>query len=181
MIAMRSCRLISFSLLFSFACGLALAIPGCESPPPPEGKRIGDLCPDIVGTTPDGKQVKLSDYRGKVVLVSFWGTWCGPCKAMLPGERSKVQGLSGRPFAMIGVASDPPDRLRDFLKIQSLPWPNIADGDHPGPIVRDWKIDRYPSAILVDPAGIIVGEWFGGLDFDELWESVERAVRAAQR
>jgi peroxiredoxin len=159
-----------------------LLSPGCESPPPPEGKTIGNMCPEIVGTDADGKTIRLSEYRGKVVLISFWGTWCPPCRALLPEERTKMQtDFAGRPFTILGVAADPPDRLKEFLKDSYLPWPNIADGSPPGPIVKEWKVDRFPSVMLIDHSGIIVNKWFGGAEPGDVWLQVERAVREAQR
>lgn len=165
-----------------FAVAAMSGVPGCAPPPPPpEGKRVGETCPDITGTDANGKTIRLSDYRGKVVLVSFWGTWCAPCRVLLPRERDKVQSqFAGRPFTIIGVASDNADTLREFLKTNFVPWPNIADGSPPGKIVREWNVDRFPSAMLIDHEGVIKAQWFGGADFDEIWLEVERAVKAAQ-
>ena len=166
--------------IVAIGCAVMIVTNGCEREPPPEGKRIGNRCPEIAGVDVDGNAVRLSDYKGKVVLVNFWGTWCGPCRTMIPHEREMVQTkYAGRPFVILGVAIDSPDRLKAFLKSNPLPWPNIADGN-PGTIAGQWHIDGVPSAILVDPAGVIVQSWFDGIDPDDVWLEVERAVRAAQ-
>jgi hypothetical protein len=67
---------------------------------------VGRPAPEITGEDLDGKPMKLSDYRGKVVLLTFWGHWCGPCRSMYPHERSLVKRLEGQPFALLGVNSD---------------------------------------------------------------------------
>jgi AhpC/TSA family len=67
---------------------------------------VGKTAPDIVGDDLDGKPFKLSDYRGKVVVLDFWGNWCGHCIGMYPNERSLVKRLDDMPFALVGVNSD---------------------------------------------------------------------------
>ena len=64
---------------------------------------VGKPAPEIDGVDLDGKPMKLSDYRGKVVVVVFWGSWCGPCMAEVPHERELVERLKGKPFALLGV------------------------------------------------------------------------------
>ena len=67
---------------------------------------VGNPVPDVEGVDADGKKVKLSSYKGKVVLFDFWATWCGPCVAMIPHEREMVEKLKGKPFALLGVNVD---------------------------------------------------------------------------
>jgi thiol-disulfide isomerase/thioredoxin len=159
--------------------GVAAIMPGCNPPPPP-GQQIGNSCIEISGTTPDGTQVKLSEYKGKVVLVSFWATWCPPCRELLPHERELVEGkYRNKPFAILGVALDEPEQLTAYLKSNPLPWISIADG-RPGTIAKQWKVDSIPSAVLVDHTGVIRGRWIGGFDPADLWAAVEKAVRTAE-
>jgi thiol-disulfide isomerase/thioredoxin len=68
--------------------------------------RIGKQAPDIIGEDLSGARFKLSDYRGKVVLLVFWASWCGPCIASVPHEKELVERFKGRPFAVIGVNAD---------------------------------------------------------------------------
>ena len=67
---------------------------------------IGQVAPEITGDDIEGVSLKLSDYRGKVVVLSFWATWCGPCMAMVPHERSLVKRMEGKPFALLGFNGD---------------------------------------------------------------------------
>jgi peroxiredoxin len=159
------------------AAGLFL-LAGCE-PPALEGRRVGNKCPEIYGDDPDGKPVRLSEHRGKVVLVSFWGTWCAPCRMILPHEREMVEvKYKGRPFVLLGVAQDSADDLKAFQKTNPLPWPNIVDGSKI--IAREWKIEGVPSAILVDHEGVIRKLWLDGINPTEVWNEVDKAVRAAE-
>ena len=67
---------------------------------------VGKPAPGIEGVDMDGKPLKLSDQKGKVVVLVFWGTWCGPCMAQVPEERKLVERLKGQPFALLGVDCD---------------------------------------------------------------------------
>ena len=148
---------------------------------PPEGKRPGNLCPEIAGFDVDGKPLKLSDYRGKVVLVSFWATWCPPCRQQLPHEREMATvKYANRPFTILGVAQDGAERLKDFFRTEPLPWPNIAD-DHAA-IAKAWECDSIPSAVLVDHEGVIRRSWVGtGMTPNEVWYAVEQLVADAEK
>ncbi|HEX3146505.1 MAG TPA: TlpA disulfide reductase family protein [Gemmataceae bacterium] len=148
---------------------------------PPEGMRAGNTCPEIAGLDAEGKPIKLSEYRGKVVLVSFWATWCPPCRKLLPHEREMVTvKYKDRPFVLLGVAADAPDTLKGFLKTNPMPWPNIADDQ--GVIGKQWQVDSIPSAVLVDHEGVIRRTWIGnGLDPGEVWYAVDPLVVDAEK
>ena len=64
---------------------------------------VGKPAPEIDGVDFHGMPLKLSDYQGKVVVVVFWGSWCGPCMARVPHEGELVECLKGQPFALLGV------------------------------------------------------------------------------
>jgi peroxiredoxin len=168
---------MGLAILFPVA---ALVLSSCESPAP-EGKRTGDISVEIHGADVDGNRIKLSDFRGKVVLVNFWGTWCPPCRAQIPHEREMVESkYAGRPFVLLGIAKDSPATLRNFLNTNPLPWPNIAEGDS-GVISRQWEVEGFPSAVLIDHDGRIIDRWLSGFDPKEVWAKVEEAVRAIEK
>jgi thiol-disulfide isomerase/thioredoxin len=67
---------------------------------------VGKLAPEIEGEDLDGHKLKLSDYRGKVVMISFWASWCGPCMRLVPDERALAERMKGKPFVLVGVNGD---------------------------------------------------------------------------
>jgi thiol-disulfide isomerase/thioredoxin len=71
-----------------------------------EHLTVGKLAPEIQGEDIDEHRLKLSDDRGKVVVISFWASWCGPCMQMVPHERVIAERLAGKPFVLIGVNGD---------------------------------------------------------------------------
>ena len=156
----------------------AAAFVGCDNAKS-EGRRVGQQAPDIVGSDENGVPVKLSDYRGKVVLVDFWATWCGPCRAVLPHEIALVKKTyKDRPFAVLGVNRDErAEDLREHLKREPQPWKNIFDK---GAISGDWGIQGLPSFVLIDADGAIRGKWVGAQDWDEVEKAVDKFVRAAE-
>jgi thiol-disulfide isomerase/thioredoxin len=70
-------------------------------------RAVGRPVPDITGNDLDGRPLKLRDYRGRVVLVNFWATWCFPCMKLIPHERELVARFQGEPFEIVGVNCDP--------------------------------------------------------------------------
>jgi thiol-disulfide isomerase/thioredoxin len=118
---------------------------------------VGKPAPEIDGVDLDGKPRKLSDYRGKVVALVFWGTWCGPCMREVPHERELVERLKGRPFAMLGVNCDGDKQAAlEVMKAEGITWPNWNDGDPGiGPIVNKYHVRGYPTVFVIDTQGII--------------------------
>jgi thiol-disulfide isomerase/thioredoxin len=121
-----------------------------------EHLQIGMTAPDVSTTDVDGAAFKLSDYRGKVVAIVFWGFWCPPCRAMLPHEKALVERLAGKPFAMIGVNTD--DKKDEFKRLageQGVTWKNSWQGSKTGPWPEAWGIAKYPSVYVLDEDGVI--------------------------
>jgi thiol-disulfide isomerase/thioredoxin len=134
---------------------------------------IGQLAPDIDGEDLDGGKLKLSDYYGKIVLLSFWGSWCGPCMQMIPHERKLAESMTGKPFALVGVNSDV-DRLngKRAAEKEKVTWRSFWSGIHgnDGPIPTAWNVKGWPTVYVLDPKGTIrlKLEGFGGTNTDNL-------------
>jgi peroxiredoxin len=120
----------------------------------------GKSAPEITGKDIDGQPFRLSDHRGKVVLLSFWADWCGPCQAQFPYERSLVERMRGRPFVLLGVNVDEDkDKLRELMTREHITWRSWWDGggnaNTQGAIVRQFNVHGWPTLYLVDHRGVI--------------------------
>jgi thiol-disulfide isomerase/thioredoxin len=118
---------------------------------------VGRPAPAIEGKDVDGKPLKLSDYRGKVVVVVFWASWCGPCMDQVPHERALAERLRGKPFALLGVNCDlSREEARAAITKAAITWPNWYDGDpSEGPIVARWHARALPQIYVLDADGVI--------------------------
>jgi thiol-disulfide isomerase/thioredoxin len=142
---------------------------------------IGQVAPEIEGRDLDGAPLKLSDYRGKVVLLVFWAGWCGPCMADVPHEKELVERFKGRPFVLLGVNGD--TTTRDALKAvkeKEIPWRSFWNGPDVwrGPIANAWNISGWPTVYVLDESGVIRQKYLRGQSLDE---PLEKLVTAAER
>jgi thiol-disulfide isomerase/thioredoxin len=115
---------------------------------------VGKTAPDAESVNLAGKAVKLSDYKGKVVVLDFWATWCGPCRSMIPHERELVKKYEGKPFVFISVSADKKkDTVKEFLDKEEMPWVHWWSGVKG--IVADWGVGGFPTFYILDAKGVI--------------------------
>jgi thiol-disulfide isomerase/thioredoxin len=116
----------------------------------------GMPAPETVGVDADGKPLRLGNYRGKVVALVFWGPWCGPCMARVPGERALVKALADKPFVLVGVANDDKaETVRASIEKERMTWPNFYDGGNAGPIQKAWGVREWPTYFVLDAKGVV--------------------------
>ena len=114
------------------------------------------LAPDIEGRDIDAHPFKLSDYRGKVLLLTFYGDWCGPCKALYPLERAQVARLKDKPFVMLSVVTDrDSETVRKSIGSGEITWKCWWDTSPTGPICKAWNVRNFPTVYVIDGHGII--------------------------
>ena len=120
--------------------------------------QVGMEAPEVEGNDLDGIPFKLSDYRGKVVMLDFWGHWCPPCRAMYSHEQEIVRMLADKPFVLLGVNSDQElETVKEAVVDESLGWRHFWNGPKGtnGPISNQWNVEGWPTVYLIDENGII--------------------------
>jgi peroxiredoxin len=117
---------------------------------------VGKVAPEIMGTDADGLEFKLSDHLGNIVVLIFSGEWCTPCRAQQPRLRALQAVFRDKPVRLLGVMSDPPERLREASRKGDITWACWCDHDSSsGPITSQWNINSWPTMHVVDQDGVI--------------------------
>ncbi len=109
----------------------------------------------------DGRVRQLSDYRGRVILVNFWATWCAPCRDEMPSIQALKEKLAGKPFAVLAVNLDEPEpRIRKFLSQVKVDFTILLDSEKRA--AKAWNARILPASYIIGPDGrvryTLVGE-----------------------
>jgi thiol-disulfide isomerase/thioredoxin len=114
----------------------------------------------------DGKTMDLSAFKGKVVLVNFWATWCEPCRAEMPSLNRLQQQLPGRQFYVVGVnAGEGKPRIEQFLQRTPVSFTILRDADME--VMRAWRVRVLPASFLVDKNGMLRYQLVGDANWDD--------------
>ena len=142
------------AVLLGLACAQA-----AELQPYAGGKTPGLVLKDLHGTTHD-----LADFRGKVVLVNFWATWCEPCRDEMPSMQELKRRLAGRPFEVLAVnLAESENKVGDFLRRYSLDFITVLDRNSAAR--RDWNVKVLPTSFVIAPDGSIRYSVVGDLNW----------------
>ncbi len=156
--------LVAGSLL---ACSGGGSAGGADGATDPQGITPGKTALDFSLQTLDGARVSLSDYRGQVVLVNFWATWCPPCRAEIPALEAAYQAHRDDGLVILGVSvEDPPELIELFLQDFDITYPILLDRN--GAVYRAYRAPGLPTTVLVDRDGIIQVRHVGELSAREL-------------
>ncbi|MEP7373606.1 MAG: TlpA disulfide reductase family protein [Chitinophagaceae bacterium] len=132
---------------------------------------VGKEAPDFAMPDVNGKEVKLSSFKGKYVLVDFWASWCGPCRAENPNLVKAYNQFKDKNFTVLGVSLDRPGQKDKWMKAISddqLAWTNISElQDWSSSVVSLYGFDGIPFNILVDPQGKVIAEKLRGRLLEE--------------
>lgn len=133
---------------------------------------VGKPMPELQSKDLDDKAVKLSDYKGKVVVLDVWATWCPPCRDMIPHERELVERLKDKPFTLISVScDDKKETLKKFLEKEEMPWVHWFDGRN-GPVNQALNIRFFPTIYVLDAKGVIRYKGVRGKVMDKAVETL---------
>jgi peroxiredoxin len=138
------------------------------------GLAEGAKFPDFTEKDVAGKPLSIANYKGKVVLVDFWATWCGPCVRELPSVIKTYEAHHAQGFEIIGISLDKDQqKLASFTKEKNMTWPQYFDGlGWQNKLAAKYGVQSIPATYLLDGQGIIIGKDLRG-------EALEQAVAKA--
>ena len=139
---------LSYVFVLNLCLTLALLTPHCAKKP-----KESISAPDFTLKTIEGQEITLSGLRGKVVLLDFWATWCGPCRESIPHLTQLYKNYQDKGFELIGMNLDKSgevEMVRRFVKSMDIPYPIIMT---PEDVARNYKITGLPTTVLIDKEG----------------------------
>jgi len=149
---------IALFLLLSAACFAGNAQP-----------HQGQIADEIALPTPTGDTLRLSSFRGKVVLLDFWASWCKPCRAANKGMAKVYSKFRDKGFEIYSISiDDEQDKWIRAIKQDKITWNQVnSKGGWYSPLVRQWGIDGIPTSFLVDKDGVLVAMDLDGKQLEE--------------
>jgi thiol-disulfide isomerase/thioredoxin len=122
--------------------------------------------PEIVVNSLNGTPLKLSDLKGKVVLLNFWATWCPPCRDEIPSMMKLNKAMAGKPFQMVAVSIDEGGRpaIESFFQTSGFSLPAYTDPDNRA--ARAYGVTGVPETFIIDKQGMMVKKVIGPLEWD---------------
>jgi len=136
---------------------------------------VGAMFPDFNEKDLAGKPIAIANNKGKVVLIDFWATWCGPCRAELPNVLATYGKYHNKGFEIIGISLDQDQaKLTNFTKSMNMTWPQFFDGQGwQNKLAVKYGVESIPSTFLLDGEGKIIGKDLRG---ENLQAAVARAL-----
>ena len=136
--------------------------------------EAGMEAPDFTELTPEGKPLKLSDLRGKVVLIDFWASWCGPCRRENPHVVKLYEKYKDKGFEILGVSLDRDrDRWLQAIKDDKLTWPQVSDLQHwQSKAAKLYNVTGIPYTVLLDANGNIIATKLRGEALDAALQNI---------
>ena len=151
--------------------GVSLSDAGQMSPPSTQhadrnSVRVGDEAPNFHLRDLQGRTMSLSQFRGKVVLLNFWATWCGPCRIEMPAMERLYQTISRKDFEILAVSTDPQGAAvtRPFQREMGFTFPILHDPDMRTGLTYGAR--TLPLSFMVDRQGVVRKKIFGARDWD---------------
>jgi cytochrome c biogenesis protein CcmG, thiol:disulfide interchange protein DsbE len=152
------------SVVMTALFGVALAI---KLRPQLNLLEVGSTAPDFKAVElPGGRPATIENYRGKVVLLNIWATWCPPCKVEMPSMERLHKKLAGTDFQLVAVSVDEEDSsvVNKFVQEYGLTFPVLHDQD--GSIRQIYQTTGVPESFVIDRDGVIVKKVIGAADWD---------------
>ena len=143
-----------------------------------ENKGIGEMAPDFTLKNTKATSVSLKSLRGKWVVLDFWATWCGPCKASMPHLKEYYEKYAGK-FEVLGIAgSSKEEDWKTMVKDMKLPWINVINPQNTTEkedVLKLYSIEAFPTYIIIDKEGKIYKKFIGASQklYDELDKILE--------
>lgn len=178
-----------FNRIRFFAAGLVLAalcISGCKTEQPKSKANLKPgaerkSAPEFALKDVDGRTVSLAEYKGKVVLLNFWATWCGPCKVEIPWFIEFEQKYKDRGFAVLGVAMDEEgwDAVKPYLAQSKVNYRVILGNDR---VASDYGgVESLPTSFVLDKEGRITSTHVGLVSKSDYEDEITQLLEGAQR